>query len=70
MNKPNKSVTDKLAALLLRGRSITTLQALEKWGCLRIPNRVCDLRKEGWRIDSIRRRINGKTVTAFKLAKP
>lgn len=67
MNKPNKSVSERLLAHLSKGRTITTIQALEKWGCLRIPNRVCELRKEGHHIESISMRANGKNFTKYRM---
>ena len=68
MNKPNKSVASKLLAHLEKGRSVTTLEALKLWGCIRIPNRVCDLRKEGHNIISEPVRINGKNLVRYWLA--
>jgi len=68
MNKPNKSVASKLLAHLEKGKSITTLEALLKWGCIRIPNRVCDLRKQGYPIISEPIRLNGKNLVRYWLA--
>ena len=63
-----KSTTDKLALHLEMGRSITPLQALEKWGCMRLSARIHDLRRVGWNIVTNQTRIGNKTVAKYKLA--
>ena len=47
-----KSTTDKIATLLLRGRPITQLQALNAFGCMRLAARVHDLRQRGMDIET------------------
>lgn len=62
----NKSTTDKIRAWLLRGYKITPLQALQKWGCMRLGARIHDLRQEGMRITTTRITVNGKTFAQYK----
>ena len=37
---------------LLRGKTITPIDALEKYGCYRLAARICELRKEGMDIST------------------
>ena len=37
---------------LLKGNKLTGLQALDKFGCWRLPSRIHDLKKDGHDIDS------------------
>lgn len=62
----NKSTTDKIRAWLLRGYKITPLQALQKWGCMRLGARIHDLRQEGMNITTTRITVNGKTFAQYK----
>ena len=52
MESQNKAILKHL----LKGKKLTGLQALDKFGCWRLPSRICDLKKDGWLIDS-------KTIT-------
>ena len=64
-----KSTTDKIAALLERGHSITPIQALNKFGCMRLGARIHDLKKRGLCINSTPHTTDtGKTVAKYKLA--
>ena len=67
MTKPNKTIAEKLLALLERGHSITSAQAMDKWGTMRIAARVRDLRKEGHGIISIPVRLNGKNLVRYRM---
>lgn len=62
----NKSTTDKIRAWLLRGYKITPLQALQKWGCMRLGARIHELRQEGMNITTTRITVNGKTFAQYK----
>jgi hypothetical protein len=66
MNK-QPSTTKKIHALLLRGYKLTPMQALEKWGCMRLGARIHELRKSG--VDVITTPItrNGKTFAQYHL---
>ena len=64
------NTTDKIATLLEKGRSITPIQALEKFGCLRLSARIHDLKATGMRIETISHKTNtGKRVAKYKLQK-
>jgi hypothetical protein len=65
------NTTDKIAKLLEKGRTITPLQALNQFGCLRLGARIHDLRSTGMDIKTINHKTDtGKWVAKYKLAKP
>lgn len=72
----NKNENEKDAksqnALLLRhlkmGGSITGIEALNLYGCFRLPSRICDLKKMGHKItDRFITLPNGKRVKEYRL---
>ena len=68
--KSKLSTTDKIAALLNRGRSITAIQALEQFGTMRLAARILDLRDAGMNITTTDIKTpSGKYVAKYKLAK-
>jgi hypothetical protein len=64
-----KSTTDKIHAWLLRGYRLTPLQALNKWGCMRLAARIAELRKEGVPIKTNRVVANGKAFAQYQIQK-
>ena len=69
--KHTASQTDRIASLLERGRSITAMQALEKFDCFRLSARIQNLRDNGMRIVTHKCRTStGKVIAKYKLAKP
>lgn len=48
--KSSKSQCDMIAAWLSEGYSITSLEALNKFGCMRLASRICDLKERGMNI--------------------
>jgi hypothetical protein len=64
MNK-QPSTTKKIKSWLLSGRKITPLQALEKWGCMRLSARILELRNEGLDIRTTPITRNGKTFAQY-----
>jgi hypothetical protein len=62
------SISHKLEAWLLKGKTITALQALNKWGCMRLSARINELRNDGFPIltDSVKQ--NGKVFARYRLA--
>lgn len=63
------SATNKIAALLEKGKTITQLQALDKFGCMRLAARIDNLRNRGMDIKTIRVELpNGKRIAKYKLA--
>lgn len=47
--------------------SLTPLQALEYFGCMRLPARICDLRKKGYIIETDIIHQNGKHFARYIL---
>ena len=64
-----KSVSLKLESWLLRGYGITPLQALEKWGCMRLSARIKELRDAGFPIVTEVTKQNGKKFARYRMAK-
>ena len=64
-----KSITHRLESWLMRGHGITPLQALEKWGCMRLSARIEELRKAGFPIVTEMAKQNGKTFARYRMAK-
>ena len=64
-----KSVTEKLESWLWRGYGITQLQALEKWGCMRLSARINELRKIGVPIITKTVCANGKSFARYTIPK-
>lgn len=48
--KESKSQCDMIAAWLKEGYSITSLEALNRFGCMRLASRICDLKERGMNI--------------------
>jgi hypothetical protein len=53
----------------MRGYGITPLQALEKWGCMRLSARIEELRKAGFPIVTEMAKQNGKIFARYRMAK-
>jgi len=47
-----ESQNKQILAYLQRGKSITPLEALDRFGCMRLGARIWDLKQAGHRIDS------------------
>ena len=62
-----KSTIEKLESWLWRGYGITQLQALEKWGCMRLSARINELRKIGIPIITHTIKQNGKSFAKYKI---
>lgn len=61
------SSTQRLRRWILSGKPITPLQALDKFGCLRLGARIMDLRNEGYNIVTKMVEKNGKRFARYKL---
>lgn len=64
-----KTQCKQIAEWLYAGKSITQLDALYHFGCMRLASRICDLRERGMNI--VTEKIvttNGKIVASYKLA--
>ena len=59
-----------IASYLLKGRGITPLEALNKFGCLRLGARIADLKKMGLPIDSnmVRDKVTGKRYAQYTVS--
>ena len=51
----------------MRGYGITPLQALEKWGCMRLSARIEELRKAGYPIVTEIAKQNGKKFARYRM---
>lgn len=64
----SKTQCDMIANWLRMGYSITSLEALKMFGCMRLASRICDLRERGMAINTCRIKTNtGKYVTEYSL---
>jgi hypothetical protein len=55
----------QIAKHLKAGKSLTALQALNRFGCFRLASRVRELKDQGMRIDSEKIKVNGKYITKY-----
>lgn len=59
-----------IAEYLENGYSITALEALQMFGCMRLASRICDLRDRGYNIATCKIKTEtGKYVTEYTLKK-
>ena len=63
-----KSANQKLRSWVLSGKSITPLQALQKFGILRLGARILDMRNDGHNIITEMIERDGKRFARYKLA--
>ena len=60
---------NRILAHLKKGLTITSLEALKLFGCMRLASRISDLRKRGENIVVERINLpNGKTVAQYRIA--
>lgn len=64
-----KSQEKRILNYLQNGGKITPLEALNKFGCLRLSGRIYDLRRKGYNIKSNRITVNKKQVAQYSLQK-
>ena len=64
-----KAQTEKILAYLSKGKGITPIDALNRFGCFRLAARISDLRRDGHIIHTNTQTKNGKTFANYKLAK-
>jgi hypothetical protein len=62
-----RSQAEEILAYLRTGKSISPLEALEKFGCFRLGGRIYDLKKEGYKIITNRVERNGKRFAEYRL---
>jgi hypothetical protein len=63
------SHSSQILSQLKKGEPLTALDALKKFGCLRLASRIHDLECAGWEITRRRITVNKKRVTEYLLAK-
>lgn len=64
----SESQNHRISEWLTSGHTITAIEALTLFGCLRLASRICDLRKRGLDIKKEKIRTNsGKWVTKYSL---
>jgi hypothetical protein len=59
---------DQILDYLKLGKSLTSLEALNAFGCFRLASRINELCKQGYNIVSDRVKDNGKTYSRYYLA--
>ena len=57
----------QIKSYLEKGKSITPIQALNKFGCFRLAARISDLRNDGLNIATKIVTKDGKTFASYKL---
>jgi hypothetical protein len=62
-----KTQKQQILAYLKKGKSITPLQALTKFGCFRLAARIADLRNEGLNIATKNVTKEGKTFASYSI---
>jgi hypothetical protein len=66
---PAVSQTDLILAALRAGEKLTQGEALERFGCMRLPSRIDELHKRGIRTHREMIKLpNGKHVAQYSLA--
>lgn len=61
------SQCDRIGIYLKKGKTLTALEALERFGCMRLAARIADLRERGWEIVSERIERNGKKFSRYRM---
>lgn len=67
MKTKPKTQTDKILAYLEKGRAITPLDALNRFGCFRLSARIDELRNMGHHIITETVKKNGKRFAKYPL---
>lgn len=65
----SESQNAQIAAWLEQGYTLTQLEALRLFGCMRLPSRIFDLRERGYNIIVEKICVNDKWVAQYHLAK-
>lgn len=61
------SQNEKIKNYLLSGKSLTPIQALNKFGCFRLASRINNLRNEGLKISTTIVNKNNKKFAEYKI---
>lgn len=62
-----KTQNQQIKDYLNKGKSITPIDALTKFGCFRLAARISDLRKEGLKIVTNNVTVSGKTFASYSV---
>jgi hypothetical protein len=54
---------------LAMGHAITPLQALEKFGCLTLSQRIGEIKRDGFKVQSTMIQVGSKRVASYTMAK-
>lgn len=66
--KSSASQCAQILAYLKKGKKLTSLEALEKFGCMRLASRILDLREKGYNIKVMTvDTLTGKRVSQYWL---
>lgn len=64
------SQLNRIESHLKKGKTLTSLQALQKFGCLRLAARIYDLRLKGLRIEETKIKVApSKHVARYRMVK-
>lgn len=63
-----KSQNEEILSWLQRGKSLTPLTALERFGCFRLSARILNLRQQGHKIEMTLVEYKGKRFASYHLA--
>jgi hypothetical protein len=67
-HKTSKSQTDQILEWMLSGRSITPLEALNRFGCNRLAARIADIKARGYLVYSeFVTTLGGKKVKQYNM---
>ena len=65
----SQTQAERILSALLAGESLTSLDALERFGCARLASRISDLKQRGYPISSkLVETASGKRVAQYRLA--
>ena len=64
-----KTQNEQIMTYLSKGKILTPIEALNKFGCFRLAARISDLRSQGHTIWTSNVTKNGKTFAGYSLSK-
>ena len=64
-----KSQKNRIYNHLKRGKTLTALDSLKKFGCLRLAGRIKELREEGFKIKTVMTDFAFKRVGSYRMEK-
>lgn len=60
---------DAILKAMQTGRTISAIEALDRFGCFRLAARILDLRRAGHEVETVREEANGKRYARYRLIK-